>query len=84
MTGTTDLAAIARGLTKAQRAMITGRHSDSGNPWPFIGVRQRAGGAASRMFDKLIAAGLYDRGNNLTADGLALRHHLQELDNAPD
>jgi hypothetical protein len=76
------VAAIAAGLTRGQREFLTGRHTEEGNPWPFIGMRQRGGGAKDRMFKVLVALGLYDRGNCLTPLGLAVRQHLQDSPDA--
>ena len=74
----TDVAAIARGLTRGQREMMKGRHDERGNPWPFISITQRSGGAKARTFAKMQATGLYDRGNHLTPLGLAVHNHLTE------
>jgi hypothetical protein len=72
-----DIAKIAASLTKAQRGFLDGRHNDEGNPWPFISMSQRAGGAKSRMQAGLFQIGLYDRHHCLTPLGLAVRNHLQ-------
>jgi len=72
----TDPAAIAARLTRGMRTMLLGRHTEAGNPWPFIGISQRGGGAKDRMFRKMAGQGLYDRGNCITPLGLAVRATL--------
>jgi len=78
---TPDLVRLAAGLSKAQRAMLRGRHTAEGNPWPYISITQRAGGAIDRMFRKLQAAGLYDQGNRLTPLGQQVRALLSTPEN---
>ena len=63
-------------LTRAEKEMMRGRHTEAGNPWPFIGIRQRAGGAKHRMFQGLIALQLYDRSNCITPFGSEVRKIL--------
>jgi len=72
------VADVAAKLTRGQRDMVKARHDESGNPWPFISITQRSGGAKGRTFAKMQDAGLYDRGNNLTPLGLAVRQHLEQ------
>ena len=76
VTTSEDVAAIVKGLTRGQRDMMKARHDESGNPWPFISITQRSGGAKGRTFAKMQDAGLYDRGNNLTPLGAAVRQHI--------
>lgn len=63
-------------LTQSARSLLElAARSRDGNPWPLIGIRQRAGGAKSRMFDKLKADGLFDKANRITQAGrVALAH----------
>jgi hypothetical protein len=74
----TEAEKIAAKLTRGQREFLAGRHTNEGNPWPFIGARQRAGGAKDRMFRGMQAAGLYDGSNCLTPLGLEVRKVLEQ------
>lgn len=57
-------------LTPARRRILDlALRSDSGNPWPLIGMRQRTGGAMTRMFDEMKAQGLFDVCNEITTKG---------------
>ncbi len=71
---------IIDGLTRTKRRFLAGRHDDSGNPWPFISMSQRGGGATSRMFASLQEAGLYDERNCLTPLGQQVAQELRMED----
>lgn len=55
-------------LELAERDLAKG---GPGNPWPYISIRQRTGGAKRRLFDQLYCAGLFDGMNRITALGRA-------------
>jgi hypothetical protein len=59
-----------RKLTRPECDLIElAMQTEDGNPWPLVGMRQRAGGAKSRMFDRLRREGVFDRDNCLTIEG---------------
>lgn len=59
-------------LTRAQKHMLElAIRSETGNPWPLIGIRGTVGGAKKRMFSQMQGWGWFDRGNCLTEAGRA-------------
>jgi hypothetical protein len=57
-------------MTRQQRQMLElAARTDDGNPWMFIGIKRRAGGSLSRMFNKMKADGLFDEMNCITEKG---------------
>jgi hypothetical protein len=82
---TSDKGVVER-LTKAQRELLELALHDlsiggMGNPWPHIGLRQRAGGAKRRVFEAMYRAGLFDGMNRITDKGRAA---LSPSTNSPE
>ena len=64
--------------TPAMREMLRLAREDvqqgrRGNPWPYVGASQRAGGAKARMFKKMQDYGWFDSHNCITISGLSVK-----------